>query len=122
MGCGDLMHCGDPRHGVAKANELARTQCGRPMTNLLLRFVELAIASAGGRERRKVSAINTLAAPSRAGCSAGYGKLFELFAVISDPKDPAAWSARETYVKKEYAAEAAWDERASRCVAFTISS
>eukprot|EP00429_Kryptoperidinium_foliaceum_P051944 CAMPEP_0176087142 /NCGR_PEP_ID=MMETSP0120_2-20121206/43624_1 /TAXON_ID=160619 /ORGANISM="Kryptoperidinium foliaceum, Strain CCMP 1326" /LENGTH=236 /DNA_ID=CAMNT_0017420981 /DNA_START=84 /DNA_END=791 /DNA_ORIENTATION=+ len=60
-------------------------------------------------EAMLVTAINTLAAPPRAGCSAGYGKIFEFFALVSDPKDSAGWDARAKYVKKEYAAEALFD-------------
>lgn len=56
-----------------------------------------------------LSGLNTLAAPSRAGCSEGYGKIYELFAIIGDPKTSDAWNVREKYMKKEYAAEALFE-------------
>jgi len=58
---------------------------------------------------RMVSILNLLAAPTKAGCNPGYGKVFELFALIGDPKTKKAWDVREKYNKKEYAAEAMFD-------------
>jgi len=53
-----------------------------------------------------VSAVNTLAAPAIAGCSEGYGKIYEFFALIGDPKTDSAWDIRAKFMKKEYAADA----------------
>mmetsp|Transcript_57453 Transcript_57453/g.162179 ORF Transcript_57453/g.162179 Transcript_57453/m.162179 type:complete len:292 (-) Transcript_57453:28-903(-) len=53
-----------------------------------------------------VSTINTLAAPSRAGCNEGYGKIFELFALIGAPQTSSAWDVRAKYMEKQYAADA----------------
>mmetsp|Transcript_177481 Transcript_177481/g.569207 ORF Transcript_177481/g.569207 Transcript_177481/m.569207 type:complete len:283 (-) Transcript_177481:92-940(-) len=60
-------------------------------------------------EEMLLCAINTLAAPPRAGCSEGFGKLYELFALIGDPKSDKAWEFRTKYMKKEYAAEAIFE-------------
>lgn len=59
-----------------------------------------------------ISAINTLSAPSRAGCKEGYGKIYDLFAMISEPVTKNHWDIRERYTKKEYAAEALLDSMA----------
>lgn len=60
-------------------------------------------------EELLLCALNTLAAPPRAGCSDGYGKLYEFFALIGDPKSEKALAARAKYAKKEFAAEAIFD-------------
>jgi len=53
-----------------------------------------------------ISAINTLSAPVLAGCAGGYGGIYELFALIGDPKSEHAWDVRAKFMKKEYAADA----------------
>mmetsp|Transcript_105811 Transcript_105811/g.329896 ORF Transcript_105811/g.329896 Transcript_105811/m.329896 type:complete len:292 (-) Transcript_105811:44-919(-) len=57
-------------------------------------------------EDKLISAINLLAAPPLAGCPEGYGKIFELFALIGDPKDERAWDIKAKYMQKEYAGDA----------------
>mmetsp|Transcript_102049 Transcript_102049/g.304527 ORF Transcript_102049/g.304527 Transcript_102049/m.304527 type:complete len:292 (-) Transcript_102049:46-921(-) len=57
-------------------------------------------------EDKLISAINILAAPPLAGCPDGYGKIFELFAMIGDPKSEKAWDVKAKYMKKEYAGDA----------------
>jgi len=56
-----------------------------------------------------ISAINTLAAPSKTGCKVGYGQIYAFFAMICEPSTKEAWDAREKYTKKEFAAEALLD-------------
>uniref|UniRef100_A0A7S1PK49 Uncharacterized protein n=1 Tax=Alexandrium catenella TaxID=2925 RepID=A0A7S1PK49_ALECA len=53
-----------------------------------------------------ISAINILAAPPLCGCKEGYGKVFELFALIGDPKTDEAWDMKAKYMKKEFAGDA----------------
>mmetsp|Transcript_78246 Transcript_78246/g.162483 ORF Transcript_78246/g.162483 Transcript_78246/m.162483 type:complete len:286 (+) Transcript_78246:52-909(+) len=101
---------------LAKANKWLEDDPG--VVELLCQLLKLdrdgnnskpGILDPSGMEEILLNGLNTLAAPSRAGCSKGYGKIYEFFALVSNPESQRALDMRAKYSKKEFAAEAIFD-------------